>query len=242
MNDRPGFLITGASGVIGGGLLERLKLDPLRQGTRFVAAQRRPVEGLENIRLDLAEVNQVRAFASGPLAELGPWIGAALVAGVNHDAGLFHLSEDEWDRVINVNLRSCFLLLEALLKGKNLVLPGSSFLLISSQVGFRGNAGQAAYAAAKGALKDLLEYFSPFFGSLGARLNILFPPLVESPLMANLSPQMKQRLYSDRLLEDPEPLKTCVDSAAFLLSKQASYIHGTCWHADSRISGLPWPA
>lgn len=178
---------------------------------------------------ELTEPLQVRALAERIHKE-GPFVGFAFVAGINHDTALTKLEESDWDRVQAVNVGAHARLLEAM--DGNLAAEARG-LLVGSQVGLRGNWGQAAYGAAKGDLIRLL-YTAP----AGLRLNVLLPPLVDSPLLANLSPEARERLFSTRLIPDPDPPVTCAAAAAFLLSDDAKYIHRAIWHADSRVSVL----
>lgn len=158
----------------------------------------------------------------------GPWAGFAFVAGINHDDPLPRLDEAAWQKVWDVNVSAHARLLRSMAWA-----PEARGLLIGSIVGLRGNGGQAAYAAAKGSLISLLMR-SP----QGLRLNLLLPPLVESPLLAGLSPEARERLFSTRLLADPDPALSCARAGAFLLSDDARYIHRALWHADSRVSVL----
>jgi 3-oxoacyl-[acyl-carrier protein] reductase len=239
-------LITGASGVIGRALLRRLWAEPAWAGVAFYLAGR-DAQGLAGLvaeadalglralawPLDLAERTQVDALIER-LQSAQPLRGLALVAGINHDDPLPRLSEAAWQRVWDVNTGAHARLLRAL-DAPGRLAAGSRGILVGSQVGLRGNAGQAAYAAAKGALLDLLP-----LGPQGLRLNLLLPPLVDSPLLANLSQAAREQLYRVRLLQDPDPAASCARAGAFLLSDDAAYIHRQVLHADSRVSVLGW--
>ena len=74
----------------------------------------------------------------------------------------------------------------------------------------------------------------------GLRLNVLLPPLVDSPLLANLSDEARIKLFKNRLLEDLKPAQSCAEAGGFLLGDGASYIHGQAFHADSRVTALGW--
>ena len=69
---------------------------------------------------------------------------------------------------------------------------------------------------------------------------MLLPPLVESPLLAHLGPEARQRLFQTRLMDDPDPALSCAQAGAFLLSDGASFIHRQAFHADSRVGALGW--
>jgi 3-oxoacyl-[acyl-carrier protein] reductase len=180
---------------------------------------------------DLEDHAQVQALAQAALAQ-APFIGFAFVAGLNHDDALPRVSEAAWDKIRAINVGAHAQLLGALDRAKAFA-PEARGLLIGSQVGHRGNAGQVAYAAAKGDVVNLLQN-----GPAGLRLNLLLPPLVDSPLLANLTPEARASLYKARLLADPDPAATCAAAAAFLLSDDSAYVHRAIWHADSRVSVL----
>ena len=186
----------------------------------------------EPLPLDLAEraawASAVTALTQAPVA------GFALVAGINHDLSASKLEEAAWDHVWDVNTGFHAKLLQALCAPGKLA-PGAGGLLVGSIVGLRGNHGQSAYAAAKGALLDLLPLAPP-----GLRLNVLLPPLVPSPMLANLTAEAHARLFATRSMDDPDPAASGAEAGAFLLSSSASYIHRQAVHADSRVTALGW--
>jgi len=247
----PSLLLTGASGVLGAALAQGLAADPEFAGCRFCLPCRQrgraaallaslPAPALaETPLLDLEDPFQVQAFCEQALPKLGPLRAVALAAGISADASLARLEERDWDRVLQVNALSAGALLAALLKGARWA-EGASVLLVGSVVGLRGNHGQAAYSASKGLLLGLLHLHQQAFARQGARLNLILPPLAESPLLGELKPEARQRLFSQRLLADPDPPASFAASARFLLSRRSAYVHAAAWHADSRISGLPW--
>lgn len=170
-----------------------------------------------------------RAFL-GALPGLGPFKGLALVAGINHDDLVTRLDEDVWRKLWQVNVG-----FHAALLRQAGFSDDARVLLVGSQVGLRGAAGQAAYGAAKGALLDLMRSLP-----LSLRVNTLLPPLVDSPLLDNLTPESRGRLFAARLLADPAPALSCAEAGAFLLSDASAYVQRQAFHADSRVSVLGW--
>jgi 3-oxoacyl-[acyl-carrier protein] reductase len=244
---KPALLITGAAGVIGQALLRRLAQEPLWQGARWVLTARNAAKlesslgslralgiDVEAHQLDMADEAGCEAFL-GALPGLGPFLGLALLAGINHDDPITRLEESAWDQVWQVNVGFHSRLLRRLLSGA-VLSPDFRGFLTGSQVGLRGNAGQVAYAAAKGALIDLMNSLPP-----ALRMNVLLPPLVPSPLLDKLSPEALQTLFAMRLMQDPEPALSCAEGAAFLLGDGSRYVQHQVWHADSRVSVLGWP-
>lgn len=239
-------MITGAAGTIGSALLRRLWADPAWAGVRFyllgrdaeslqaLAAEGRSVNvDCEALGLDMLDEAACTALIQR-LGSLLPLGGLALVAGACRDRSVGKLDEEDWDQVWQVNTGFHARLLAALAKPGHLT-AGARGILVGSIVGSRGNHGQSAYAASKGALIDLLP-----FAPAGLRLNILLPPLVPSPMLAGLSPEAHQRLFKSRLLDDPDPAQSCAEAGAFLLSNRSSYMHRQLLHADSRVGALGW--
>lgn len=187
---------------------------------------------LRLLPLDLAERTAWPAAWEALCAE--PVAGLALVAGTSHDRGIQALEPADWDRVLDVNAGFNAGLLGRLGRPGALA-PGARGILVGSIVGSRGNHGQTAYAASKGALLDLLAS-----APKGLRLNVLLPPLVESPLLAGLTDEARHRLFSARAMADPDPALSCAEAAAFLLGDASSYVHRQAFHADSRVGALGW--
>jgi 3-oxoacyl-[acyl-carrier protein] reductase len=245
---KPALLITGAASVVGRALLQRLSQEPEWAGVRWVLsardagslqpqlAQLRAL-GIDahGMDLDMTAEAGCEAFLDA-LPGLAPFLGLALLAGVNHDDSLLRLEEDAWDRVWQVNVGLHAQLLRRLGEAR-LLAEGARGFLTGSQVGLRGAPGQAAYAAAKGALVDLM-----LSAPRGLRLNVLLPPLVPSPLLDRLSDAGRAALFAARLLQDPDPALSCAHGGAFLLGERSRYVHRQVWHADSRVSVLGWPA
>ena len=247
----PSLLLTGASGVLGKALAQGLAADPEFSGSRFCLPCRNPARAEALLAslplavaaqapfLDLEDPFQVQAFCEQALPSLGPLRAVALVAGISADASVARLEERGWDQVLQVNALSAGALLGALSRNAAWA-EGASMLLVGSVVGLRGNHGQAAYSASKGLLLGLLRQHQRAFAKQGARFNLILPPLADSPLLGSLKPGARERLFSQRLLADPDPPASFALSARYLLSKRSAYVHAAVWHADSRISGLPW--
>jgi len=238
--------VTGATSAVGGAILRRLWADPAWAGVHFLLAGRRaaPLESLcaEGAALGFEARPGILDLEDGRgLAAAAPWFaglpplgGLLLAAGKTGDQTIARADAGTFDSLWRVNTGFHATLIRSL-GAPGRLAPGARGLLVGSLSGLRGNAGQAAYAAAKGALVDLLRLAPP-----GLRLNLLLPPLVPSPLLDALSPAARARLYSRRLMDDPDPAAGCAEAAAFLLSDGASYIHRQVLHADSRVTALGW--
>ncbi len=243
---KPALLITGAAGTIGRALTLALAKDSEWAEHRFVltSTDRNKLVGLgeqvqalghqvENFSLDLCDEAATGLFFENNLSGLAPFSAVVLIAGDNIDKSFLSVETTEWERLWTLNAACNARLLQSLSR-PGMLSPNASAVLVGSSVGLRGSAGQAPYAASKGALMDIIATMAPH----GLRVNVLLPPLVESPLLAHLSPAVREHLFSSCLLVDPDAAFTCAAHGVFLLSRRASYIHRTAWQADSRVNAL----
>ena len=146
-------------------------------------------------------------------------------AGITKDGLMLRMSEDQWDAVINVNLKSAYNFIHAvtpiMLKQKN-----GSIINMSSVVGLHGNAGQANYSASKAGMVGLVKSVAQELGSRGIRANAVAPGFIISDMTAKLPEEVK-REWADKI-----PLKRggvpedIANVCLFLASDLSSYITG----------------
>jgi len=153
-------------------------------------------------------------------------------AGITKDGLLMRMSDEDWDAVIDVNLKGTFLFTRAvsrpMMKNKNEdgTMAGGSIVNLASVVGIMGNAGQANYTASKGGVIALTKTTAKELGSRNIRCNAVAPGFIQSKMTDVLSDEVK-KAYMDTI-----PLKrfgTALDIAkcvAFLVSPEAEYITG----------------
>lgn len=106
-------------------------------------------------------------------------------AGITDDTLLMRMNEDQWDRVINVNLKSCFALTKAVMRTM-LKARSGSIINVSSVVGVQGNAGQANYAASKAGILGFTKSVALELGSRNIRCNAIAPGFIETEMTAAL--------------------------------------------------------
>ncbi len=239
MRQGPALLITGAGSSLGRPLVASLLLDPEFSNTQLLLTSRDikkldPLKALSPERVFLFELDLLGDLNS-LVAQLGRHDiqAVALLAGDNHDQTLLESGEEDFEMLWKVNTGSHVRLLGLLFPAgpPRLAAP---LVFCGSQVGLRGNAGQALYAMAKGHLLDLAKKFTV----QGWRANLLLPPLMLSPMLMQLSLETREKLLATRLMADPEPELSAAEQALFLLSRRSSYVAGQAWHGDTRVSVL----
>ena len=146
-------------------------------------------------------------------------------AGITDDTLLMRMSEDQWDRVINVNLKSCFNLTKAVMRTM-LKARSGSIINISSVVGVQGNAGQANYAASKAGILGFTKSVALELGSRNIRCNAIAPGFIETEMTANLDADTVQGWRDAIPLKRGGTPEDVANACIFLASDMSSYVTG----------------
>jgi 3-oxoacyl-[acyl-carrier protein] reductase len=135
------------------------------------------------------------------------------------------MSEDQWDEVIRVNLKSVFNLTKAVMRPM-LKQKSGSIINMSSVVGVFGNAGQANYAASKAGVIGFSKSIAKEVGSRGIRCNIITPGFIQTEMTAKLDDKTKDAYISNIPLQDFGSVDDVAEASLFLASDGSRYITG----------------
>lgn len=194
----PVALITGAAGGIGGATVERFVGGGWKVAAVDINATE-PADDLLPICADLSDVEHCREAVAEAVRWAGRLDAVVNAAGVWTEGSSAETTEDEWDRVIDVNLKGLYFMCSAAIP--HLTATRGCIVNLSSDAGIQGNAGAAVYCASKGGVSNLTRALALELAPLGVRVNALCPGDVDSPMLrgqAAASPDPPA--YLDKLL------------------------------------------
>jgi 3-oxoacyl-[acyl-carrier protein] reductase len=217
-------IVTGAAQGIGAATVERF----LAEGATVIGCDRRAdavARDAHPSAVDVTDRAQVDAMVTATLERYGRIDVLVNNAGITKDARLVKMSIEQFDAVIDVNLRGVFHCGQAV--APTMVAQGSGVILnASSVVGIYGNFGQTNYAAAKFGVIGFTKTWSRELGPKGVRVNAVAPGFIETPILATIPEkvlaQMREQVPLARLGKPHE----IASVYAFLASDDASYING----------------
>lgn len=236
-------LVTGASGGIGGAiarLLHKAGAQVLLHGTRPAA--------LEELAAALGARAYVATADLGDAAAPDALIRAAeekmgqldiLVnnAGLTRDTLMLRMKDEDWQKVINVNLTAGFRLARASLRGM-VKRRWGRIVAITSVVGATGNAGQANYAAAKAGMVGMSKALAAEVASRGITVNCIAPGFIATAMTAALTPEQRERAVASIAMGRMGTSEEVAAAALFLASAEASYITGHTLHINGGLAML----
>ena len=175
--------------------------------------------------VDVTKPDQIAAMRDALLAEKGRIDVLVNNAGIVMDAQLIKITEDQFDKVIDINLKGTYNMARALVD--TMVAQGAGVILnASSVVGVYGNFGQTNYAATKFGVIGMVKTWAKELGKKGIRANAVCPGFVATPILKAMPEKVLQGMEEKvpmRRLADPSEIANVY---AFLASDEASYING----------------
>jgi len=152
-------------------------------------------------------------------------------AGITRDTLLMRMTEEQWDMVININLKSAFNLTKAVQRIMLKQREGS-IINMSSVVGVKGNAGQANYAASKAGMIGFTKSVALEFGSRNIRCNAIAPGFIETEMTAGLDENVVKKWVENIPLRRSGTTEDVANCAVFLASDMSSYMSGQVFQVD----------
>ncbi len=224
-------IVTGASRGIGAAIVKKLH----EEGAAVVACAR-SIESCEGAafcqKVDVSNSEQVDACVKATIEKFGKVDILVNNAGITKDGLLMRMSDEDWDQVLDINLRGTFLFTRAVARPmmKNKAADGSqlggAIVNITSVVGITGNAGQANYTASKGGVIALTKTTAKELGSRNVRCNAVAPGFIESKMTEGLSDEIKKSYLDSIPLKRFGKVGDIAKAVAWLVSDDASYVTG----------------
>lgn len=184
---------------------------------------------------DAADFAQSHAVVEQVVADFGRLDILVNNAGITRDTLMLRMTEQQWDEVINVNLKSAFNFVHA-------VTPvmarqrGGSIINMSSVVGVNGNAGQCNYSASKAGMIGLTKSIAKEMGARGIRANCIAPGFIATDMTAKLSADTRDQILKGIPLRREGTGEDVANVALFLASELSSYVTGQVVHCCGGMS------
>ncbi len=232
-------LITGAARGIG----KAIALQYVQAGANVAFTDMAPAEAIEATEKELAQFGtKVKGYSSNAanfaaagevVAEIAKEFGRIDIlvnnAGITRDGLLMRMTEEQWDLVIGVNLKSAFNLTKAvtpiMMKQR-----GGSIINMSSVVGVSGNAGQANYSASKAGMIGFTKSVAQELGSRGIRCNAIAPGFIVTEMTAQLPEEVRNEWAAKIPLRRGGTPEDVANVCVFLASELSSYVSGQVIH------------
>jgi 3-oxoacyl-[acyl-carrier protein] reductase len=181
--------------------------------------------GAEGFACDVADSASVVALVEGVERAFGQVDILVNNAGLTRDNILFRIKDDDWDAVLDANLRGAFVAIRAASRGM-MKRRWGRIVNIASVVGLTGNKGQSNYAASKAGLIGLTKSVAKELGSRNILVNAIAPGYIETDMTAAMTPEARTALSGLIPLERLGKPEDVAAAVAFLASEHASYITG----------------
>ena len=230
------ILITGASGGIGNALVKKfvaLGGNVLGTGTKTEKLDmiKKQYPNIKVKKFDISEHSRIAEFIDNVVLELGGLDILINNAGTNADNLSLRMRDDEWKKVIDINLTSTFLLSKHAIK-KMLKSKFGRIVNITSIVGHTGNTGQSNYAASKAGIIAMSKSLAIEYAKKNITINCVSPGFIVSDMTMNIAEKVKLYLTTRIPMGKLGTGEDVSNSVAFLSSEQASYITGETIHVN----------
>ncbi|MCW8917128.1 MAG: 3-oxoacyl-[acyl-carrier-protein] reductase [Magnetovibrio sp.] len=234
-------LVTGASGGIGGSIAKALHAQGATvalSGTREDALNALAAELGDRAHVCVARLGEEGA-AEQLIADAAEAMGSVDIlinnAGLTRDTLAMRMKDEDWDTVLNVNLKSAFQLSRACLKGMMKARSGR-IISITSIVGVTGNPGQANYCASKAGLIGMSKSLAQEVASRGITVNCVAPGFIATPMTEALNEKQQEAILGNipsGAMGTPEDIASAV---VYLASDEGNYVNGQTIHVNGGMA------
>ena len=224
-------IVTGGSQGIGRSIAEFLAakggdvvIFDIADSSDIVQYIRQKGQRSEFYQIDVSNFNMVGEAVDKVIKDMGRVSNLVNNAGITADKLLLRMKEEDWDRVLQINLKSAFNCTRAVVR--YMLKTGGSIVNISSIAGVMGNAGQANYAASKAGLIGFTKSVAREYGERGIRVNAVAPGFIKTKMTESLDEKSRETMFKAiplGRLGEPDDIAHVV---YFLLSEYGSYITG----------------
>ncbi|WP_435085209.1 3-oxoacyl-ACP reductase FabG [Candidatus Pelagibacter bacterium nBUS_33] len=231
------IIVTGASGGIGNSIIKKLNeagANILASGTRVEKLEelKKNFKNIKILKFDISQSDKIEGFIENATNELGGSLdGIINNAGITQDNLAIRMSLDEWQKVINTNLTSTFLMSKFAIK-KMLKNKSGKIVNITSVVGHTGNLGQANYTASKAGIVAMSKSLAIEYAKKNININCISPGFIKTAMTDKIDEKFKEVIESkipSARLGEPDDIANVV---LFLSSNQSDYINGETIHVN----------
>ena len=231
------IIVTGASGGIGNSIVKKLNesgANILASGTRIEKLEelKKNFKNIKILKFDISQSDKIEEFIENATIELGGSLdGIVNNAGITQDNLAIRMSLDEWQKVININLTSTFLMSKFAIK-KMLKNKSGKIVNITSVVGHTGNLGQANYTASKAGIVAMSKSLAIEYAKKNININCISPGFIKTAMTDKIDDKFKEVIVSkipSARLGEPDDIANAV---LFLSSDQSDYINGETIHVN----------
>jgi 3-oxoacyl-[acyl-carrier protein] reductase len=231
------IIVTGASGGIGNAIIKKLNeagANILASGTKIEKLEelKKKYQKIKILKFDISQSEKIEEFIENATNKLdGSLDGLINNAGITQDNLAIRMSLEEWQKVMNINLTSTFLLSKFAIK-KMLKNKSGKIVNITSVVGHTGNLGQVNYTASKAGIVAMSKSLAIEYAKKNININCISPGFIKTAMTDKIDEKFKEVIISkipSARLGEPDDIANAV---LFLTSDQSNYINGETIHVN----------
>ena len=231
------IIVTGASGGIGNSIIKKLSetgANILASGTKIEKLEdlKKTFRNIKILKFDISQSDKIEEFIENATKDLGGSLDCIVNnAGITQDNLAIRMSLDEWQKVIDINLTSTFLISKFAIK-KMLKNKSGKIVNITSVVGHTGNLGQANYTASKAGIVAMSKSLAIEYAKKNININCISPGFIKTAMTDKIDEKFKDIIISkipSARLGEPDDIANAV---LFLSSDKSSYINGETLHVN----------